>query len=752
MTPQECGHPRRRDLVRAAAGINGIDYLEVSPTDQRELSVHFLHPLPALTEDNFRIDGGTRVRGVAVEAVVSIAAEVIVLRTAVAGDFSAYTLRLVTSAVDPEPPAGFDPALAEVVFSFKVNCDSGLDCAVPGHRHPPPEPSPRLSYLAKDYASFRRLLLDRLSETIPDWTERSPADLGIVLVELLAYAGDHLSYFQDSVATEAYLGTARRRPSVRRHARLVGYPMHEGASARAWLVFETDADRAGPPRGTAVAADAEVVFETMHDVPMLTVSRNAIAFHTWSDSRCTLPVGATRATLLGDAAVLGLARGDVLVLEEVRGCASGLPQDADRTHRHPVRLASDPVGRLDPLTGEKVTDIRWHDDDALPFALCLAEFDDGAGGTVRAAVARANVALADHGLSVDVTLGPVPVEGVYRPELPGIGLTHAVPYERQGAASTQTRTDPRAALPAIRLSGEGELWEPRRDLLRSDRFAPEFVVEMEEDRRAVLRFGDGVLGRAPAPGTLFTARHRLGGGTTGNVGAGALARLVTPLPGVTVSNPLPAEGGRDPEPIRQVKLDAPQAFQVQERAVTAADYAAAAQRHPEVHRAAATRRWTGSWHTMFVTVDRRGGQPVDAAFEAALRRFLEPFRMAGYDLEIDGPRYVPLELALTVCARPHHVRQNVEAALVEAFARFFHPDNFTFGQPVYLSQVLARAAEVPGVDRIARVDAFHRYGQEPRGEIEQGFLRVHRLEIAQLDNDPGDPERGRLTVSVRGGL
>ena len=37
------------------------------------------------------------------------------------------------------------------------------------------------------------------------------------------------------MANEAYLETARRRVSVRRHARLVDYRMHDGASARAWV-------------------------------------------------------------------------------------------------------------------------------------------------------------------------------------------------------------------------------------------------------------------------------------------------------------------------------------------------------------------------------------------------------------------------------------------------------------------------------------------------------------------------------------
>jgi hypothetical protein len=41
----------------------------------------------------------------------------------------------------------------------------------------------------------------------------------IALVELLAYVGDQLSYYQDAVANEAYLETARQRISVKRHTR-----------------------------------------------------------------------------------------------------------------------------------------------------------------------------------------------------------------------------------------------------------------------------------------------------------------------------------------------------------------------------------------------------------------------------------------------------------------------------------------------------------------------------------------------------
>ena len=131
-----------------------------------------------------------------------------------------------------------------------------------------------IDYLAKDYASFRRLLLDRLAVVMPDWRERNPADLGVAVVEALAYAGDYLSYAQDAVATEAYLGSARRRASVRRHARLVDYVMHDGANARTWVCFEVDRDLIGTPdkpvlktgRAIMAQADPSLVFETLHPV------------------------------------------------------------------------------------------------------------------------------------------------------------------------------------------------------------------------------------------------------------------------------------------------------------------------------------------------------------------------------------------------------------------------------------------------------------------------------------------------------
>jgi predicted phage baseplate assembly protein len=408
-----------------------------------------------------------------------------------------------------------------------------------------------------------------------------------------------------------------------------------------------------------------------------------------------------------------------------------------------------------------------------------------------------NIVLADHGLTVeDEALEPVPEANPaltrvsrtkgdrceeptrvstaprFRPRLGQAPLTHAAPdvaHEPPESATATMRTAANTALPAITLTTPGasaEAWRPRRDLLSSHPTDPEFVVESEPDGAAYLRFGDGQFGTRPAAATRFTARYRAGSGVAGNVGAMAIAHLVSDDPAIVdeviaqVRNPLPAQGGTEPESMEEVRQNAPSAFRTQERAVTPDDYALAARRcAPDVQRAAATFRWTGSWRTVFLTVDRLGAKPVDADFEQDVRQCMERYRMAGHDLEVDGPLYVPLEIAMTVCVKRGYLSADVKSALREVFGRrisrdgrrgLFHPDNFTFGQTVFLSTFYAAAQAVAGVDSV-EITTFQRQGSASDEALTSGKLTLGRLEIARLDNDPDFPERGVFNMTMRGG-
>lgn len=816
-TQFRCQNEQRRRLVGAtedAQGnpispkLNGIDYLEVASVNQKTLKIIFLHNLPGggqpnpvppatatlpqLTKANVKIEGGVRVRDIKVTA-VSSAANVLTVNVNAAGDFSTYTLRIVNSPSDANAPLGFDPQLSAVEFSFKVECPSDFDCEQVTVCPPVQFVQPEINYLAKDYASFRRLILDRLSTLMPDWRERSAADVQIALVELLAYVGDHLSYFQDAVAAEAYLGTARRRVSVRRHARVLDYFVHDGTNARTWVLFQVkaagDADGITLPKGrkilsrgttadvavknvdlTRVLAEKPIAFETLHDLP-LNSAHNLIRFYTWSDRECCLPRGATTATLVDNGITLTV--GDVLIFEEILSPTTGLEADADPLHRCAIRIVSIRK-RKDPLNDTAVTDIEWHSRDALPFPLCLTALVTSATGgeaVKEISVARGNVALADHGLTLaGESLVPefVPAAGVFRPQLRLSEVTTAAPYvdkqARQEAASIALDQDVRQALPLVTLTDDTNTWKAQRDLLNSDRFAPDFVVEIERDETAHLRFGDGLTaGKQPDGGTKFAATYRVGNGRAGNIGSEALTRIVSESTGfMRVRNPLPASGGTDAETMEQARQFAPQAFRTQQRAVTESDWAEVTARHPEVQKATATFRWTGSWYTVFITIDRKGGRPVrsDGKFLGDIEGFLEQFRIAGYDLEINDPVLVPLDILLKVCVKAGYFQSDVKRALLNVFGRydlpgvsagFFNPDNFSFGQPVFLSRVYEAAMKVAGV---ASVEAlrFQRWGKLSNHELDDARIVPSSLEIIQLDNDPNFPENGRIDFEMHGGL
>ena len=818
-----CQKERRRETVRGKR-LNGLDYLEVSD-DQLTLTVYFLGKAPEeIEKENVRIEGGRRVHDIRVhdlrvhredEPDLDDWMEVVVSRP---GDFSTYTLRVVEldeeGQLTEDPMSGFDPRYSRLEFSFKASCPSDLDCKTEEICAPPQRDEPEIDYLTKDYASFRALILDRLALIMPEWQERHAADLGIALIEVLAYVGDHLSYFQDAVATEAYLETARQRSSVHRHARLVDYAMHDGCNARAWVCVETSDDITLDPNdlafltehddtpeggadfdGGLAATGRYEVFEplTKPGIRLFLYERhNEIRFYTWGDERCCLPRGATSATLVDGWAEpeeedeyseylsdeeyapvsrererrLRLKEGDVLIFEEVIGPGTGNPADADRAHRHAVRLTSVEPGE-DALFGQPVVEIEWAPEDALPFPLCLSAVGPAPACEIieNVSVARGNVVLTDHGQTVGPEdLGVVPeaetiercgdechpLETVvrprrFRPRLKEGPQTFSQELPADGPASGLLKQDdPHQAMAQIKellgtyVAPDGAVdtwWTVQRDLLGSQSQDRHFVVEVDNEGQGNLRFGDGELGHMPEAGTRFRTTYRVGNGPSGNVGADAITRLVfrrNRISGVELRprNPLPAQGGMSPEPLVEAKLLAPHAFRTDlQRAITAEDYARLAERHPKVQRAAAALRWTGSWYEALVAIDPRSdagarGGPADAAvaFVDAVRRTverhldLEEFRipasgqMAGRVVGIlQGLREglerdePPRRLAALVRERLPLLREEHEHALARDYERLERwTDEMVAGLDRALSLLPDDAVEVPAEDRLLR--------------------------------------------------
>lgn len=235
-----CATSQRRAAVRAAnltqsPRWNGIDFVEFEAAAGQTadtLRVYFLCPVPeSLSKDQWKLYSPMLRRDVKVMHVHlhRSCPDSVILTTEPLCAGAAYVLTIHRTDIDPQ--------FARVEFTADrdtVEIDPKPRPTVPSNL----TTDPKINYVARDYASFRQLLLDRLAQTLPGWRERHVPDLGVTLVELFAYLGDYLAYYQDAVATEAYLGTARQRTSVKRHARLVDYQLHEGCNARTFVTVQ----------------------------------------------------------------------------------------------------------------------------------------------------------------------------------------------------------------------------------------------------------------------------------------------------------------------------------------------------------------------------------------------------------------------------------------------------------------------------------------------------------------------------------
>lgn len=837
-----CSEDVRRSLkVLEELRLNGIDYIEISAQDtdsQRSIHVHFIRNF---SEDNylaslvkrpelFTISGGVIIRDIKVLSVYQAQGHLVV-EVDRAGDFSIYRLKIKSDHLDP--------AHSQCDFSFKEGCKSFIDPKAEGKYPPKLHHGPLVDYMAKDYASFRKALIDLIPTLIPDWKEQHEADLGIMLLELLAYAGDQLSYFQDSVANEAYLETARQRISVRRHARQIDYRMHDGASARAFVFFCVDNEEVTLPEGTQVLtrintplgtsssrpgavipyteredalAYADVVFETFKTTK-LRRRLNEIKIHNWGNGNCYLPEGATSADLVGYLGDM-LHPGDFLLLEEVKSPDIGNPEDCDPSHRQIVRLTKvESKGIYDPLFNLKggprkklkdplmpITRVSWDRADRLTFSLCVSSINEKGEHIEEVSVARGNLVLADHGLRVKEEGLPLPITPAYESQRRAhrIRLRYGPLSFRMDAdledrsVKNMLNVDPRRAKPQVldlRVNtSPPSQWmaAPESSLLNSSQFDAHYVVETDNSGRAVIRFGNGENGKALPEITpsddenettkqkdIIDVTYRVGVGVSGNVGPDSLAHIIDNEIGIgiepmerrdkkwPIANPLPAWGGVDPEPTEIVKKVASASFHAEQfRAVTEADYAEAAMKDPAVDKAVATFRWTGSWHTVFISIDPFGTNDVPDELKKRLKEKLEgQYALAGYDVEIEDPAYVPLEIDLDICVSKDHFQSHVEKAVLEALSNreltdgsvgFFYPDRFTFGEPLYLSEIYSAIQKVKGVDS-ALITKFNRLGKSVNGDINNGVIRVGQREVIRLDNDQILPGNGILRLNMRGG-
>lgn len=604
-------------------------------------------------------------------------------RSPAAGPWTDASLVIVYQGSLDADAGGVDPLRdrRELVFSEALSPPAPL-----------PAPAPDGARTVGDFATTRASLLERLALTAPEWQERSEADPWMALVDVLAWAGDRLMAYQDAVATEAWLTTARRRLSLRRHARLLGFVTHEGHGSRGFLHVKPAANCelsvgacfATKPLAEASERDARI-YHVLEPVA-LSPELESLPLYRWGAERWTLVAGNRELALVGETP--GLEVGRLLLLPGA----------------HVARIAA-LAREHDPLTGQAITRVTLFAEDALPAALEVTDQS-----------ASANVVLVAEGAPLELGEPPEVGPGRLRYALRGRRLTRCERFEpsrsRACAAALALRQAPQNALLDVhvrehRPGGRVLEWEVRSDLLDSGPYDRHVVAELDEDVLE-LRFGDGIHGRpAPSPSLVrVTARHAAASTEAAAPGTRVHALDDAPLARARLVR---ESGGSQPMSASRVRIEAPALTRVPDVCRTGADYARYAREVDGVLDARSELCWSGSWYTARVWVLPAASDVLGDELTEAVRARLERVRQLGVDVEIKAPRYVVGEIALEI-----EVASQVPLAFVERALRarlgaggFFARSAFRLGTSLASGALVSAALGVRGVHDV-RLRRFRR--------------------------------------------
>jgi len=753
-----------------------------------------------------RVPAGPGTGQVKVTAVAGLGSDSLLLTVAPIGDYSTYTLEL------DYRPDRIDPFFAQIDFKFRPGCFTN-DCAPPWQPAPAPRPVPVIDYLAKDYDSFRHTLIAAMMQRVPGWQSTSEADFDQVLIDLFAAAGDELSDYQDRVMAEAYLATSHQRVSLARHARLMDYHIHQGNQASTWLAvtlnstaapFTLDEDLLvwtgqDPPLPDAVFFASRQKRLATADKQLLDPLLNALRLHTWSDAQPALRAGSTSADIVPDVPGGAQPEADrlrdliedgtlhyLLVQEHINPVTGRVP-GRDPRKRQLLRLKTGPGAAQtihDTLEDVWLVRVQWEDEDQLRFDYSFTTFCP-AGKVERVSLFHGNLVKMHHGLPVKTHFyepgADLPLdseheehrhyERLFRYQEPK-GVLCALPFSPLAYLPTPTGGEvaPQSTLHVeVEEPGAGaDVWDEVISLVHSDDSEEEgdhFAVETDELQRTRLRFGNGVNGRLLPAGTIVHCEYQIGAGQGGNVGTDALVQFQPlPIPHaadiVAAWNPFDVTDGRDAEPVEKILRNAPEAYTARQlRAVTLADYTRRAEEVDGVSRAIARYAWTGSWRTVRICIDPEGTTELKPELREAVAAHLGSVRLIGEDLEIRPPRFVPLKIEISLCVQPDFWPEDLHYVLEQEFSDgytpdgrrgFFHPDEWTFGQPLHRSQIEGRVQQVAGVEHIVFI-SMQRFNEPTPGTPDPRVLEVAFDEIFEVHNDPDHLELGFIAFDLQGG-
>ncbi|MFJ3802213.1 putative baseplate assembly protein [Streptomyces sp. NPDC090088] len=290
--------------------------------------------------------------------------------------------------------------------------------------------------------------------------------------------------------------------------------------------------------------------------------------------------------------------------------------------------------------------------------------------------------------------------------------------------------NPLGATPVLEIRADGVLWHEVDSLAGRGPDERVYITGTASDGRTTVTFGDGVHGaRLPSGHENVHARYRFGTGRAANVAAARITQPLTRPLGVTaVTNPLPASGGSDADGPGLTRRTVPLAVSALDRLVSVPDYEDFARSRAGIGRAAARELFDGRRRVLHVTVAGTDDVPLGEQTLQALRAALAEYGDPGLTVRVDAREPVLLLVSARVKVAPDHAWEYVEPRLRQALYARLGYEGRELARPARLSDLLATAHTVPGVDYVD-VDVFTGVPASATPD-----------ELTALLADPGEPK------------
>ena len=703
--------PDRLEKLGQQTKVTGINYVNVYE-DQKTLDVHFFNPQPidldgsgggspAINSDDITI---TSIAGNAPSLPIAqlswlAPGNILQIKTSIPGSFVLYKLIIDT--------AWIDIYYNSVTVDFKVHCKKEIDCS-PGEVDCPPDESIDfpVDYLARDFNSFRRALLEFAAQKYPEWSDRLIPDEGIMLLEIMSSLGDEMAYYQDRIAHEAYLESATQLRSLKHHLKLIDYTMHEGLAAHTWVTIFVDSGEASLPSGTAIHGKGDGGLTIVYEVGkalqevfdghnyLVKSQLNTLYPHIWDEDDNCLAIGSTHLYLQTDLTT------DLILDDFTNPDVPGKwlifktnPSDPIQPIRiHLVRITK--VEKFtDEILNKEITKITWEEEHAMPFQMdLLADFKvfgnivpARAGRTVNEFFQTGEDALEWDELKKtgirNLNNGNLPLKSIERQ---GHDRTLVYLFTLPGsdqqflsfAGKEINTTDPELILQEFIYLNDNwvpdDRWKFTGSFLGETSSLPEdqhFTLEDGNWKRIIgfqngpiefvfndyageqgktIRFGDGEFGKTPSIGNVFKVTYRLSNGKYDNVAEGVLN--IIDFQGLSVINMFEVTNGESPQTKDEARQLAPEEFKaITYRAVNEEDYVEVTERLSWVQNAGASFRWTGSWLSAFATPDPRNSFLLQNERKFELINYLDRFRQTGREVNVTEPEYANIDMEINVC-------------------------------------------------------------------------------------------------------